>query len=180
MTPRTFTGVRRVLIVAAAGCALAACSSPPTRSAGQATAAPAGASPAATGTATASSLPPPPPPPPLSAPSPTFAEDTTAACAGHPSADQVTAQVRTGGAVAAGAKLTARLGPLCAGGWQYTVFTVAGREPLQVVTMIGPAGLTLVTAGTDVCSAVVLTSAPVGIVNVAHCGLGAPPGTAVG
>ena len=35
--------------------------------------------------------------------------------------------------------------------------------------------LTLVTAGTNVCSTEVLAQAPPGIVTVAQCGLGAPP-----
>ena len=65
-------------------------------------------------------------------------------------------------------------GPLCAGDWQYTVLQVADREPLQVVSR-GPAtSLTLVTAGTDVCSIPVRTAAPAGI-RTAACETPPPP-----
>lgn len=60
-------------------------------------------------------------------------------------------------------------GPLCAGTWQYTILTVTGKEPLQVVTQGTPTALKLVTAGTDVCSVEVRTHAPVGIVSAARC-----------
>jgi hypothetical protein len=85
------------------------------------------------------------------------------------------AKVRSAGLVGSGVKMTVRLGPVCAGSWQYTIFAVAGREPLQVVTQGEPAALTLVTAGTEVCSTQVLAQAPAGIIAVAQCGLGAPP-----
>jgi hypothetical protein len=65
--------------------------------------------------------------------------------------------------------VTAELGPLCAGTWQYTVLGVPGRESLQVVTKGPPNGLVLVTAGTDVCTNEVRAQAPDGIVAAAHC-----------
>ena len=58
---------------------------------------------------------------------------------------------------------------LCAADWQFTVVTETGREPLQVVTRGTPDSLSLVTAGTYVCTPTVRTQAPVGIISVAHC-----------
>jgi hypothetical protein len=174
---RTGTAATRMLIVTVAGCCLAACSHPDTRDAG-----PANGSPSAIGSpggagAASPTLPPPPPPPSLPdlGPSSGFAEDTAVSCAGRPTADQVTAKVRAAGLVASGARVTVSLGPVCAGSWQYTILGVSGREPLQVVTEGQPAALTVVTAGTDVCSTKVLSEAPVGIINVTQCGVGVPP-----
>ena len=59
--------------------------------------------------------------------------------------------------------------PLCAGTWQYTIFAVPQKEPLQVVTRGTPGRLSLVTAGTNVCSITVRTYAPPGIRNAALC-----------
>ncbi|GIH13102.1 hypothetical protein Raf01_12740 [Rugosimonospora africana] len=83
--------------------------------------------------------------------------------------------MRAAGLVSGNAKLTVKVAPMCAGSWQYTVFTVSGREPLQVVTQGQPGALTLVTAGTNVCSTQVSAQAPAGILSVAQCGLGVPP-----
>jgi hypothetical protein len=170
---------RRTLTVAmAAGC-LAACSHPDTPRAGHDAGVPtiSGLPGAPAAAPSSDALPPPPPPPPDSvSASPTFAEASAVSCAGQPSADQVTARVRAAGLIDGGAKATVTLGPMCAGSWQYTVLNVAGREPLQVVTDGQPAALTLVTAGTDVCSTEVLTQAPPGIIDATHCGLGMPPG----
>lgn len=60
-------------------------------------------------------------------------------------------------------------GPLCAGGWQYTVMNVPGREALQVVTRGSGDALTVVTAGTYVCIPEVVGAAPAGIAAAAHC-----------
>ena len=65
--------------------------------------------------------------------------------------------------------------PQCAGTWQYSVVTVTGRDPLAVVTRGAPTALTLVTAGTNVCTIPVRTSAPPGIRKVA-CEAGFAPG----
>lgn len=99
-----------------------------------------------------------------------FPEDSAVTCAGRPGADQIIALLRAKQVIDAAAPVTARLGPLCAGTWQYTVLGAAGREPLQVVSQ-GPAtALILVTAGTDVCTAGVRAQAPPGIITAAQCG----------
>jgi hypothetical protein len=118
----------------------------------------------------------PPAPPPIpspvasaSGPAP-FGEAFAVSCAGRPSADQVIALLRrTHGLLPASATVTVRMGPLCAGTWQYTVVALPEREPLQVVTKGTPSALTLVTAGTDVCVVPVRVGAPQGILTVAHC-----------
>ncbi|GAA5189413.1 hypothetical protein GCM10023322_42200 [Rugosimonospora acidiphila] len=182
MTGRTIVTVRRALTLLLAGCCLTACShrsaprAAPSLGAAAATAASDGPALSPTPSPT---LPPPPPPPPLSSSQPGqagFADDTAVSCAGQPSADQVIGKVRGAGLVTGDTKLTVQLGPLCAGSWQYTIFEVADREPLQVVTEGQPSALTLVTAGTDVCSTVVFGQAPPGIINVAQCGQAMPPG----
>ncbi len=172
MTRRTTPMACRALTVAAVMAGLAACSHVPepyvAPSLGPVSPAPVSFSPSPA---------PPPPPPPLegsSPPSPPFDESAATSCAGHPSADQVARKVRAAGLVG-GAKLTVKVAPRCAGTWQYTVFTVSGRGPLQVVTKGPPAALALVTAGTNVCSTEVLVQAPAGIIAVAQCGLGVPP-----
>ncbi len=119
----------------------------------------------------------PPAPPPLNLPSiapPStaaagFPEDSAVTCAGQPGADRVVALLRSRQIVGGTATVTAQLGPLCAGTWQYTVLGVPGREALQVVTKGPPTGLVLVTAGTDVCTNEVRIQAPPGIVAAAHC-----------
>jgi hypothetical protein len=121
-------------------------------------------------------LPPPPPPtsppPPLvdeSTPTPGFAADVAVDCLGQPTGTQVTALLRARSVLTAGASARVTTGPLCAGDWQYTVVTVTGREPLQVVSQGEPTALTLVTAGTDVCSTAVRGQAPPGILALTHC-----------
>jgi hypothetical protein len=121
--------------------------------------------------------PPQPPPPPLTLPTvpapsgstAAFAENAAVACAGRPGADRVVALLRGRQIIGGTATVTAELGPLCAGTWQYTVLGVPGREALQVVTKGPPTGLVLVTAGTDVCTNEVRVQAPPGIVTAAHC-----------
>jgi hypothetical protein len=54
------------------------------------------------------------------------------------------------------------------------VLAVPNHDPLAVVTKGTPGQLTLVTAGTDVCSIPVRTGAPAGILNAALC---PPPGS---
>jgi hypothetical protein len=98
-----------------------------------------------------------------------FSDAYAIACAGRPGPDRVIALLAAKGVLSGAAGVTVRLGPLCAGTWQYTVLAVPGREPLQVVTEGPPTALRLVTAGTDVCSAPVRTEAPAGIVSLAHC-----------
>jgi hypothetical protein len=65
-------------------------------------------------------------------------------------------------------------GPFCAGVWHFSVVGSAvadpeGDEPLLVVTRGKPASLTLVVAGTDVCTEQVEDDAPPGI-RVRACG----------
>jgi hypothetical protein len=104
------------------------------------------------------------------APEPSFAEEYALPCADHPTADQVIALVRrSGGLLPRTGSVTVAKGPLCSGTWQYTVFAVPGKEPLQVVSRGNPDSLTMVTAGTDVCSIPVRTAAPAGIRNAALC-----------
>jgi hypothetical protein len=103
-------------------------------------------------------------------PAPSFAEEYALPCAGNPTADQVIALVRrAGGLLPRTGSVTVAKGPLCAGSWQYTIFSVPGKEPLQVVSRGAPGDLTMVTAGTDVCSIPVRTAAPAGIRNAALC-----------
>jgi hypothetical protein len=98
-----------------------------------------------------------------------FTEAYAVNCNGQPGADRVISVLRSKGLISGSATVTAREGPLCAGTWQYTVLSVVGREPLQVVTQGPPSALRLVTAGTEVCSVPVRTQAPLGILTVAHC-----------
>jgi hypothetical protein len=111
----------------------------------------------------------PPPAPPTPA-EPSFAEGYAVDCAGHPTGAQVVRVLRRApGLIGRGVRVTVRTGPLCAGTWQYTVVTVPGSEPLAVVTQGRPSDLSLVTAGTDVCSIPVRTAAPAGILAAAAC-----------
>jgi hypothetical protein len=102
--------------------------------------------------------------------SPVFGELTAQPCQGHPSGEQVIALLRrTTGLLPTSGTVAVRTGPLCAGSWQYTVLTVADRDPLQVVTKGSPQALELVTAGTDVCTIEVRVVAPVGIRTITRC-----------
>ena len=99
-----------------------------------------------------------------------FPEGLAMPCAGRPGGDQIVAVLRRSpGVLAPGANPTVATGPLCAGTWQYTVVTQPNLDPLQVVTSGAPGSLTLVTAGTDVCTPEVRTGAPQGILSAAHC-----------
>jgi hypothetical protein len=107
--------------------------------------------------------------PPFAAPT-AAPESTTVACAGHPDAAQVIAALRRDrNLIAAGMTPRAVTGPLCAGSWQYTVLNVPDHEPLQVVTRGTGSSLTVVTAGTYVCTPEVTGAAPTGIVSAARC-----------
>ena len=72
------------------------------------------------------------------------------------------------------AELALHAGPYCSGSWQFTELELAGKspddvEPLLVVSTGKPASLTLIEAGTDVCSTQVQNDAPAGI-RVRACG----------
>ena len=100
----------------------------------------------------------------------TFAENYAVACLGRPSGDQVIAMLRaTTKLLPRTGTIAVPTGPLCAGNWQYTILTVTGKDPLQVVTQGAPKAMKLVTAGTNVCSVDVRTHAPVGIIAAARC-----------
>lgn len=106
-----------------------------------------------------------PTPTPISAP--TFGDQIAGNCQGRPTDTQVIALLRRADLIPAGVAVTVAKPPVCAGSWQYTVVRVAGHEPLQVVSKGQPTSLTLVTAGTDVCTIEVRTAAPPGIRTVA-------------
>ncbi|GAA2330460.1 hypothetical protein GCM10010170_008430 [Dactylosporangium salmoneum] len=59
--------------------------------------------------------------------------------------------------------------PECAGMWQYTVLTVTGSEPLQVITKGEPSALSVVTVGTDPCTVEVRATAPPAFVDAVGC-----------
>jgi hypothetical protein len=110
-----------------------------------------------------------------------FSESIAVPCAGRPSGQQVLSLLRnTGGPLPGGVRVTIRTGPLCAGTWQYSVVTVPGGEPLQVVTNGPPGDLNLITAGTDVCSVPVRATAPYGIRAIACDGILPPTGLPAG
>ncbi|MDI1461731.1 hypothetical protein QEZ54_12175 [Catellatospora sp. KI3] len=124
--------------------------------------------------ATSAGLPPgfspPPTAPPATATSVAFPEITATECLGRPGADQVIAALRrTSRILPAKGKVNVVGPPMCAGTWQYTVLSVTGREPLQVVTKGAPDKLTVVTAGTDICTIEVRNFAPAGIRLTAGC-----------
>jgi hypothetical protein len=104
---------------------------------------------------------------PSSTPMPTpFPEYTAVDCAGRPTKDQVIAVVKRETNINPSDAIAA---PLCAGTWQYTVLSVPGRDPVQVLTRSGESGLVLVAAGTDVCSLDIQHQAPSGIFAAANC-----------
>lgn len=103
-------------------------------------------------------------------PVPSFAEEYALPCDGNPSSDEIIALARrTGGLLPRTGTVTVVKGPLCAGTWQYIILNVPQKEPLQIVSRGTPGDLTLVTAGTDVCSIPVRIEAPPGIRNAALC-----------
>ncbi|MGC9667134.1 hypothetical protein ACNTMW_11330 [Planosporangium sp. 12N6] len=94
---------------------------------------------------------------------------TAVPCAGQPGVDQVIAALRRNGGVRPpGTTPRVVTAPVCAGSWQYTVLDFPGQGMLQVVTRGGDP-LTVVTAGTFVCTPEVKGAAPAGIVAAAHC-----------
>jgi hypothetical protein len=106
----------------------------------------------------------------LPSPKPSFPELYYVPCLGAPSGEQVVATVRAKtkllpqtGAIAV------TTGPLCSGTWQYTILQAPNRDPLLVVTKGEPAALSIVTAGSDVCSIKVRTQAPAGLLAAASC-----------
>lgn len=102
-------------------------------------------------------------------PSGGFAAGGAVDCAGDPGRQAVVGVLRDEGVVPRAADVSVTTGPLCAGDWHYTVVTMPGADPLQVVTRRVGSGLRLVTAGSDVCTVEVRVQAPAGIRNIAGC-----------
>ncbi len=91
------------------------------------------------------------------------------ACNGKPTGEQVLSLLRRNGVLPAQSNARVTNGPLCAGTWQYTVVSMADLEPIDVVTRGAPNSLTLVTAGTNPCTARVRAEAPQGIRSALRC-----------
>jgi hypothetical protein len=100
---------------------------------------------------------------------PTFDAGFATQCNGYPALSRIVSLLRDKNVIGSGGTPTAELGPLCASDWQYTIVDQSGHEPLQVVTKGTPTSLSLVTAGTDVCTVKVRSEAPPGILTAAHC-----------
>jgi hypothetical protein len=98
-----------------------------------------------------------------------FADTVAVASNGRPSGAQVVALLHRSSVLPTGVAVTVTTGPLCAGSWQYTVVSATGREPLYVLSRGAPQSLSLVTAGTNVCTVEVRTNAPPGIRAAARC-----------
>jgi hypothetical protein len=109
------------------------------------------------------------PSPPGPVPSDTADTSIAVSCAGRPGGSEVLALLRDDDVLPEGTEAAVADGPLCAGDWQFTVVRVPGLDPLQVITSGPPDDLTLVTAGTDVCTIEVLVHAPPGIRSAAGC-----------
>ncbi|MEJ3742414.1 hypothetical protein WEI85_03845 [Actinomycetes bacterium KLBMP 9797] len=160
---------RRVLVAVIAGAALTGgCGAPP-----ELREPPGAVVPSPVGTdSPATASPAPSGPLPSLTPSATgFPEETTTACGGKPSGAQVLSLLRRTDDLPSSVQASVQQGPLCAGTWQYTMVAIQGGDPLAVVTKGAPGALTVVTAGTDVCSIPVRTAAPTGIRTLA-CGTG--------
>ncbi|SCL15614.1 hypothetical protein GA0070624_0771 [Micromonospora rhizosphaerae] len=99
---------------------------------------------------------------------PTASDLVAVPCRSGPSGDRVVSLLRGSARVLPrDVRVRVRIGPLCAGDWQYTVLAVTGHEELQAVTRGRPTALELVTAGTDVCGVEVRALAPPGIRTLA-------------
>jgi hypothetical protein len=111
---------------------------------------------------------------PIPSPSPTRSTPPPApVCRSGPSKQQVLGVI-TGKPGIPTRPLEVRFGPYCAGSWQLSIIGIVGEtadeeEQLLVVTSGRPAALTLVEAGTDVCTDRVEDDAPAGI-RVRACG----------
>ncbi|GAA4244155.1 hypothetical protein GCM10022255_006100 [Dactylosporangium darangshiense] len=101
---------------------------------------------------------------------PGFSDQYVTYCNGRPSGEQVIAAVRlTRSNLPAGSGVSVLKAPVCAGVWQYTVLSVTGSEPLRVITKGSPTSLTVVTAGTDPCTAEVRVTAPPAFLATVDC-----------
>jgi hypothetical protein len=111
---------------------------------------------------------------PIPSPSPTRSTPPPApVCRSGPSKQQVLGVIKGRPGIPT-RPLEVRFGPYCAGSWQLSIIGIVGEtadeeEQLLVVTSGRPAALTLVEAGTDVCTDRVEDDAPAGI-RVRACG----------
>ena len=111
---------------------------------------------------------------PIPSPSPTRSTPPPApVCRNGPSKQQVLGVIKGKPGIPT-RPLEVRFGPYCAGSWQLSIIGIVGEtadeeEQLLVVTSGRPAALTLVEAGTDVCTDRVEDDAPAGI-RVRACG----------
>ena len=111
---------------------------------------------------------------PIPSPSPTRSTPPPApVCRSGPSKQQVLGVIKGKPGIPT-RPLEVRFGPYCAGSWQLSIIGIVGEtadeeEQLLVVTSGRPAALTLVEAGTDVCTDRVEDDAPAGI-RVRACG----------
>ena len=111
---------------------------------------------------------------PIPSPSPTRSTPPPApVCRSGPSKQQVLGVIKGKPGIPT-RPLELRFGPYCAGSWQLSIIGIVGEtadeeEQLLVVTSGRPAALTLVEAGTDVCTDRVEDDAPAGI-RVRACG----------
>jgi len=163
-------------LAAVVALATAACGTPPELSEPRGTTVPrptATASPSPTPTAFPTTVTP--SPFPTATGSTTFADSPAVSCGGRPSAAQVIALLKRNRLLPSSFRSQPTVGPMCAGTWQWTVVPTS-RGPLQAVTRGEPGSLSLVTAGTDVCSIEVRVGAPAGIRSAA-CDAN-PPGLA--
>jgi hypothetical protein len=107
---------------------------------------------------------------PTPSPAASFSETYYVACLGRPSGEQVVATVRAKTSLLPrSGTIGVPTGPLCSGTWQYTILQAPGKDPLLVVTKGAPTALTIVTAGSDVCTITVRTQAPAGLLSAARC-----------
>ena len=107
---------------------------------------------------------------PTPSPKASFSEAYYVPCLGSPSGEQVIAAVRaTSRLLPRTGTIAVTTGPLCSGTWQYTILQAPERDPLLVVTKGAPAALTIVTAGSDVCTITIRTQAPPGLIAAASC-----------
>jgi hypothetical protein len=107
---------------------------------------------------------------PVPSPVASFPELYYVPCLGRPSGEQVIATVRSKTRLLPRTgTISVTTGPLCSGTWQYTNLLAPNKDPLLVVTKGSPTALTIVTAGSDVCTIGVRTQAPAGLLAAARC-----------
>jgi hypothetical protein len=107
---------------------------------------------------------------PVPSPAASFPELYYVPCLGKPSGEQIIATVRSKTRLLPRTgTISVTTGPLCSGTWQYTILLAPNKDPLLVVTKGAPTALSIVTAGSDVCTIGVRTQAPAGLLAAARC-----------